>query len=455
MKKIYLVSLAFMLLGTACDDVLEKTPGTSLPVDEAITSVDDLQNAVNGVYAYQATEVGSYGADFTLFADLRGGDFQSISTVNHAGPMYRYQLDKNHSLVFSFYKVFYVSLARINSVLAASENLEGDITNLQGELYAMRALYHFDLARLFAKLPTTGDMNGLGVVLSDNVFETSYIGERATLQATYDFIISDLNKALPMLTKDKAQGHINYWAALGIRARAYLYLGKYAEALNDCKEIIASSPYKLYSIDEYLSVWDKEGTNEAMFEILTTSIYNAQRNSIGYYTHAKGYGECAFTESFKAEFDARPNDIRTQLIAEESDNGYTGFYPQKYKGRDGQIYVNNPKVIRLSEVYLIAAECALKEGNAGEAARYINTLRQNRIAGYVDVTSVTLDDILMERRLELFTEGHTSWDYWRNGKSVNNKFAGEIKADDYRTILPMPMTEINVSGGKLQQNPNY
>lgn len=61
MKKIYLVSLAFMLLTAACSDVLEKTPGTSLPVDEAITSVDDLQNAVNGVYAYQATEVGSYG----------------------------------------------------------------------------------------------------------------------------------------------------------------------------------------------------------------------------------------------------------------------------------------------------------------------------------------------------------------------------------------------------------
>lgn len=36
-----------------------------------------------------------------------------------------------------------------------------------------------------------------------------------------------------------------------------------------------------------------------MFELLTTSIYNAQRNSIGYFTHADGYGECAATESFK------------------------------------------------------------------------------------------------------------------------------------------------------------
>lgn len=97
----------------------------------------------------------------------------------------------------------------------------------------------------------------------------------------------------------------------------------------------------------------------------------------------------------------------------------------------------------------------IEEWQCRDAAQYINTLRKNRITGYADVASVTLDDILMERRLELFTEGHTSWDYWRNGKSVTNKFAGEIKSDDYRTILPMPMTEINVSGGKLVQNPNY
>lgn len=85
--------------------------------------------------------------------------------------------------------------------------------------------------------------------------------------------------------------------ALAIRARAYLYLEKNKEAA-DCKEIIASSPYKLYTRDEYIGAWDKEGTNEAIFEILVTPNYNAQRNSIGYFTHASGYGECAATESF-------------------------------------------------------------------------------------------------------------------------------------------------------------
>ena len=93
-------------------------------------------------------------------------------------------------------------------------------------------------------------------------------------------------------------------------------------------------------------------------------------------------GECAATESFLEELAKHPGDIRTELFAKETDNGYDGTYPQKYKGRDGQIYVNNPKVVRLSEVYLIAAEAALKAGDTSAAAGYMNTLRKNRIENY-------------------------------------------------------------------------
>ena len=85
----------------------------------------------------------------------------------------------------------------------------------------------------------------------------------------------------------------------------------------------------------------------------------------------------------------------------------------------------------------------------------MNLLRKNRIENYVDVATVTLDDILMERRLELFTEGHTAWDYWRNGKSVNNKSKGVIEPSNHQTVLPIPQTEIEVSAGKLVQNTGY
>ena len=105
-------------------------------------------------------------------------------------------------------------------------------------------------------------------------------------------------------------------------------------------------------------------------------------------------------------------------------------------------------------MYLIAAEAALK-ANSGNAASYINQLREKRIESYSDVSNVTLDEILDERRLELNGEGHMAWDMWRNKKSVNNPYAGEITYDDYRTVLPIPQAEINVSKGSLKQNQGY
>ena len=81
-------------------------------------------------------------------------------------------------------------------------------------------------------------------------------------------------------------------------------------------------------------------------------------------------------------------------------------------------------------------------------------MRKQRIADYEDVASVTIDDILTERRLELYGEGHNDWDTWRNKKAVTNA-QGPINYDDYRTVMPIPVSEINVSNGKLKQNEGY
>jgi hypothetical protein len=127
----------------------------------------------------------------------------------------------------------------------------------------------------------------------------------------------------------------------------------------------------------------------------------------------------------------------------------------KYPGNAGAsvlTYTNNIKVIRLSEVYLIAAEAALHEGE--DSARYINALRKMRIDGYVPVESVTLDEILDERRKELFAEGQIAFDFWRNGRTVmNGTFT--VSPADFRTVLPLPVEELDLSEGRLIQNPGY
>ena len=370
---------------------------------------------------------------------MKGSDYQCLGNNNQATDVSRYQATPSGSVsADNFYKRFYLSIARVNKVLEGVKEagLEGEDVNAQlGELYALRALFHFDLARLFAKLPSTVNdwENEPGIVLSLETHDSDYIGTRSSLKATYEAIISDLGTALGYLQSATTtnNGHFNYWGALALRARVYLYMDNCGGtdynslALQDAEDVINSDVYSLYERDDYAGAWSSEYTSESILEIQVTSLYNPQRNSLGYYTHAEGYAEAALSTSFQTFLNGHSGDIRSTVVATEQDGNISGTFSQKYPGRNGEIYVNNPKVIRLSEMYLIAAEAALK-ANSGNAASYINQLREKRIESYSDVSNVTLDEILDERRLELNGEGHMAWDMWRNKKSVNNPYAGEI-----------------------------
>lgn len=474
MKKIfYTILFACAVMFSSCSDFLDQNPSTSLPSDQAITNLDELQLAINGILyiqtgawyitdeAYNKPQ-GIYAGDFAIYADLLGGDFEPKDNNNQIGPVGRYSIDPSHTITLLFYGKFYKCLALVNFALSQVENIKvttdeekATYNDLVGQLYAMRALMHFDLARMYCKLPTTvtdWDAPSSGLALSDRVFPNTYKATRGTLRQTYDLILSDFEKALPLLSTAKHDGYMNYWAAKGLQARVYLYLGNDEEALKSATEVIEKSPYKLYTRDEYLSVWSKAYTNESLFEINVTETYNAQRNSLGFYTHDDGYAECGATKAFIDFLATQKGDIRTQLFAEEGKD--KNVFPQKYPGRDGNIYVDSPKIIRLSEVYLIAAEAAAKKegANSANALKYINTLRSNRIEGYKAVTTVSLDDVLTERRLELFTEGHNAFDYWRNKKSVTNTTAGVVNYTDNKTIMPIPQRELS-NNPDLVQNP--
>lgn len=467
MKKIYIIGLLFGMAFTSCSDFLDKMPSTSLPVEEAITTMTDLKNAVNGIGYLMSEGRMTYSADFAIFADLRGGDFQAISNNNQAGPIARYTMTKYDQEPYYAYAYFYQAIANVNKALSAIDNIQyseeevAEFNDYKGQLYAWRAMLHFDLARMFCNIPTaTADVNAAnsGLVLSTEVYETDYVGSRSTLKQTYDQILEDFKTALPLLTTEKNNGYINYWAALALRARVYLYNGQYDLALADAKEVLACPLYKLYTRDNYVESWSKTYTDESLFELNITTTYNAQRNSVGYYCDSEGYAECAFVETapLYQYLSTHPNDIRSKMVKDQSgkDFTYPAKYPAKYPGRENNLYVNNPKIIRLSDVYLMAAEAALHE-EPDKAVDYINDLRKQRIENYSNVSSVTLEEILMERRIELFAENTISFDYWRNKMSVDNFSVGIVNYDDYRVILPIPQDEIDLSGGKLIQNPKY
>ena len=198
MKKIYIIGLLFGMTFTSCSDFLDKMPSTSLPVEEAITTMTDLKNAVNGIGYLMSEGRMTYSADFAIFADLRGGDFQAISNNNQAGPIARYTMTKYDQEPYYAYAYFYQAIANVNKALSAIDNIQyseeevAEFNDYKGQLYAWRAMLHFDLARMFCNIPTaTADVNAAnsGLVLSTEVYETDYVGSRSTLKQTYDQIL--------------------------------------------------------------------------------------------------------------------------------------------------------------------------------------------------------------------------------------------------------------------------
>jgi hypothetical protein len=145
---------------------------------------------------------------------------------------------------------------------------------------------------------------------------------------------------------------------------------------------------------------------------------------------------------------------------------------QKYQGSEGQPLMNDLKVFRASEMYLIRAEAAVAQGDLDLAASLLKDIRDARIGEdtqqrtFASATEAYAA-ILNERRVELCFEGHRYLDLKRLGSRANQgvlkdpvdcAFNGacSLSADDYRFTLPLPIVEFNANPGlREQQNPGY
>ena len=134
--------------------------------------------------------------------------------------------------------------------------------------------------------------------------------------------------------------------------------------------------------------------------------------------------------------------------------------------------LNNVPLIRLSEVYLIAAEAAVKLENDDKAAEYLSAIAQRANPDAEELVGVTLERVLEERSKELIGEGHRFFDAMRNNLTIT-RYTDEAldmgyhyplaqaasRSFDrtyYRTILPIPINEVNANPAIAeQQNPEY
>lgn len=466
-KKQYLIIgslLMSVIMGSCKKEFLDRTPYTSVNTNAAINTPSDLQAALTGAYSTLRSS-NLYGRSIPVLGDILADNiFVSTANSGRYVPQSTYSVAINDGTVSSYWSDAYNAILKANNIINAPINSD-DVKQGKGEAYAIRALVYFNLVRTFAK-PYSDDPNspGVPIVLT---FNKDALPKRNTVAEVYTQILADLTQATTLMTSYNGSGTFSKYAALALQAKVNLSKGDYQNAYTEAKDVITNSGFTLVSKGDLPGYWaavtphDPSVKVETLFEVVSDAINNNSTDELSsmFVQGGSSYGDLLATKSLYDLYSA--TDVRKSLIivgARQKIGGENPAYVvNKYAATVGDY--NDKKVIRLSEVYLIAAEAANKLGNDGDALVNLNTLIAQRDPSliYASAGAQLFSDIILERRKELAFEGDRFYDLNRLKQDVIRTpeyQTGNISYSDTRRISPIPQSELNVNPN-IVQNPGY
>lgn len=492
-------------LSSCVNDWLDVAPSDGTDADAALTSSSDLAAARTGMYKAlkgNSSLVDYYGQQFFVYGDVHAGDdyqYNNLGGSNRASFYY----DMNYQTASEFtsstsssnvaWKSPYIVIGRANRIIAAAEGgalsdaaeAKATIDQYAAEAKVLRALAHFDLVRIYGKPYTEDQGASLGVPLVTEVLESNAKPARSTVAEVYAQVVKDLTEAISSnaLATETEPGYVSVWGAKAILSRVYLNMGDYANALSVAEDIIKSkkSGAALWTRDQYFKAWDASTPNESEFLFrlnVAGSTDSNDLNGIGNLQQREGYKEMVATKKFVDMLTSDPEDVRNEMFLpataakEVATYGTNKVYLNKLRGQGGNLRnVTIVPIIRLSEVYLTAAECAFRNNDKTKAVEYLNDLVKNRTtteASLATVDNITLERILIERRKELIGEGQRYFDALRNNETITrytseadkgwhktlSKDAQSFNRDYFKAIAAIPQAEINANPN-IKQNTGY
>jgi hypothetical protein len=476
MKNIFkklLLSVFGLLLVQSCDHELDQLPNDSLLPSSYYTNASEFEFATRGIYS--AFLGGSYyGGSLQSLPDIMSDNVilaQRGRRSNQSFHEWRHSPNLAWGMLYSPYVV----TNRANLILNYIDNLDDgpEKDNFMGEAKAARALALFDMVRVYSKIPTqSGSDSSLGLPVITGI-DPNVRELRPPLTDSYQFVVTELEEAKALINSDNGVGRLNKDAVSAILSRAYLYMGEYQNAVNSANEV--STP--ISSFADVGQVWKDASEAGVIFKI--DQDRNLDGVSIGVeWSQSTANNEVIpeYVVSFELNnlyqnTDARRNAYIANLPDQD---GFLYNAIFKMYGETGQQNgVIDPKVIRSAEVALNKAEAYFFLGQEGPALTALDELRSNRYSDYTAGTesgSDLLAAIQLERRLELFAEGHRFFDLkrWNLGISrsaTDGEFIDgtgtpvpaaflNLSAGSHLFEMPIPQSEINVFP-EFQQNPGY
>jgi len=452
------------LLSSCKKDFLELPPPTSLTPDKALGTEADLLVALRGAYA------GLRGVDFYGRTLPVLGDIMADNSYQHSLNTNRYTLFNNYTFnttdgnALGIWNSGYQVILRTNNIINSPVPTSANVDQYKGEAYAVRALSYFTLIRYFAR-PYTDNPSGLGVPIS-LTYNADAKPPRSTIAEVYALILADLTKAYALMTKFTNSSQFSKYAARALQAKVYLTMGDKTNAKTAALDVINNSGFTSLTAANHASYWAsgliRTDKLETLFEVSSDAVANLAFDALSYiYSQAGNYGDLVVSDDFYPTFDAA--DIRKALYPvvprPATPPGASIPTVNKYPVISGDY--SDTKVLRLSEMYLIAAEASLP-GTEADALTYVNYITSRRSAPAIASTGAQLfEDVLAERRRELAFEGDRYMDLMRLKRDVVRSAnypaaARNLPYSNFRRILPIPQTELDANENiRTQQNPGF
>lgn len=487
----YKISFFFLALsfGACQDDLLNPVPESILTTANAFNSSKDLNLAVLGIYnRYQSR----LPKDFELMeapSDNMYGYY--FATAPGMAEIALLNVSPENPKLNSFWKDTYNGIFTANTVLANIEKPADYAPSKKeqfiGEAKFMRALYYFDLVRIFGGVPA------ITSIVSDK--EAREI-KRASEQEIYNLIIKDLEDAVANLPQPAAieKGRASKPVAIALLAKVQVYRKNWTAAKGLLEQLFSNYNYRLVPNYEDLFEIATENNSEAIYSMPYVSGTNGQGLTydlapIGgiYQTINNGNRVCRPTWDLHQAFEKGDTRFNVTIAEEQltfaSKPGDPTFWFPYFNKWIVPVQISTSSgldipVLRLADMILLYAEVLYNLNQPQEALNQINKVRErafgNATHNYKMIDIATnqtfLDKLLLERRLELAVENNRWFDLVRTGRftSVLTTKQGEynpstgkavqipINAKAYMKYFPIPYEQIQLaSSGVMIQNEGY
>ena len=368
------------------------------------------------------------------------------------------------SNINSFWEKSYKIIYGANVAISMADLKGNDpFTNqLKGESYFLRAFATHNLVRFFAKPFSEANRLLPGVIIRESKAD-NMPKARATLENTYNYIISSLKTAesvmseeMPAERNNESNRFASIYSVWAMLSRVYLYKGELDSCILYSDKVINSEVFSMETPESYPGYFATAKTGSESIWLIPFNLIDDQLNGSVASMIFNGnncWAEEGATSSIMADmgFGTSMMDIdqRWKYILTDASivkNGVNMYYISKFSGQDGSPTLSSPVMFRLAEMYLNRAEAYAKKSDIASAVADLNVILENRlivpegetINDYLyDEASISggdiVDVVLKERRIELAFEGHRIFDLLRNGKNIIRNYWG-FHLDSYNGV---------------------